>query len=732
MDKKIHHPNEDCLRSFALGALDEATASFIRQHLEICDHCAHSMEKSVAACNPILAQEPLRAPAPGEVPAWAPSWAPAWAMNQVWQKGAAKGLWPATPSQSSADAGSAPESLPSQAPTASSAQPSPDAALPAFDSQPKSTSKKNSEPVFPQVPDWATQIPLAKDGSSVSLQSLSPALLEQNQYRIVRRLGEGSLGTVYLAQNLLFDREEALKVVPLDKIKELGVCERFLAEMDAASRFNHPHIAASHGAMKWDEFLVFCMEYVPGENLASYVARYVKEKGLFPVANACYYGYQTALGLQHAHENGMFHRDIKPSNLMLFRNGHRHIVKILDFGLGLLAKEYAVSGSGAAGEPKTTANLGPSRAAFAHPSTIPFPRPGTVHYLAPEQTAGGGNGSVQADIYSLGCTLYHLLCGHPPFEGHSNEEVLRKHAATQAPRIDDLRPEVPYPVGSILRRMMAKDPAKRYESLAEVAQALTPFFKPDPPSKKMDAVVAASTQLDEERRPGGTGGEDQPDRVVKTKSRRKSARRCVHRGRFQVVAVTGMVLTLALAMGAIGVATPRFAGWLRAPAEPKFGIVAIEGVPPGAVFHVDGVHVNFDRRDGKVEIAVDAGKDHLLEIKKEGFETWSYRIAVGEGSKKSVKALLPLTSRMSEKSNFGLDSKGMANTNLGVETLPSKSSKNSLLPDQGEFGQNGSYRPKRSKEAQVDEDPGRAIRPKAVGPPGKLTIHVLPPILAAP
>lgn len=709
MDKKIHHPNEDCLRSFALGTLDEATTSFIRQHLEICNHCAHSMEKSVAAFNPILAQEPTRKTGHGE----SPSWASSWAMNKDWQKGAAKGLWPVPPSQSSATTASTittplPDTVPSLTPLRGSAEGPGD-----FGAHPIDPNKSMDPPKTPhtpsaQVPDWATQIPLARDGSSVSLHALSPALLEQKQYRIVRRLGESGFGTVYLAHNLLFDREEALKVIPAERVEQLGGPERFLAEMDAASRLNHPHIVASHGAMRWDNLLVFCMEFVAGENLAAYVERYLKEKGPFPVANACYYGYQTALGLQYAHENGMVHRDIKPNNLMLLRKGHRHIVKILDFGLAMVASEHAINQS----LPASTRAL-PAGGGTNIQSASSFP--GTLYYLAPEQIGGAEGATIQADVYSLGCTLYHLLCGHPPYEGGSAQEILDKHMATEAPRIDDLRPDVPYQVASIIRRMMSKDPAKRYETPAEVAQALTPFFKPDPPSKRMDAVVLGSSHVDEPPAPASSGPDLPTDRL--TKARPKAAfRKAGNRGLFQAMAAGGVALVLVMA---VVVGTPRFGGWLFVPPEPKLGIVAIEGVPPGAVFHLDGVMVSVESKNGKVEIPMDADKDHLLEIKKEGFETWSHRIVVNEGSRKSVKAQLPVLTRPPERPKVGPVGKGTIKKDFISQTIEPRSIISQLLFWQEPSSTDGASGSRSLQESKLEPDARRGLGPANSGMAGE-------------
>ena len=143
--------------------------------------------------------------------------------------------------------------------------------------------------------------------------------------------------------------------------------------------------------MRIGESVVFAMEYVEGLDLS----RLVKAKGPLPVANACNYVHQAALGLQHAHEHGMVHRDIKPSNLMLARQGNRALIKVLDFGLAKVQSEGAVDGG------------------LTHEGQML----GTPAYIAPEQISNARGADIRADIYSLGCTLYYLLTGGPPFQG---------------------------------------------------------------------------------------------------------------------------------------------------------------------------------------------------------------------------------------------------------------------------------------------------------------------------
>jgi serine/threonine protein kinase len=217
------------------------------------------------------------------------------------------------------------------------------------------------------------------------------------------------------------------------------------------------------------------MEFVEGTSLA----RLVAEGGPLPVAVACDYTRQAALGLQHAFEQGMVHRDVKPPNLMLTPGGQ---VKILDFGLARFVSESAPP-AGAALPEAAVVTPPPEAVATASgvtddPAGGPLTRVGTVmgspDYMAPEQLADPHGADIRADVYSPGCTLYHLLAGRPPFEG-TVAQKLRAQEREQPRPIAQVRPDVPAGLAAVLDRLLAKDPARRYQTPAEVAQALAPF-----------------------------------------------------------------------------------------------------------------------------------------------------------------------------------------------------------------------------------------------------------------
>jgi serine/threonine protein kinase/formylglycine-generating enzyme required for sulfatase activity len=281
------------------------------------------------------------------------------------------------------------------------------------------------------------------------IANLPPELANNPQYEVLRELGRGGMGVVYLARNKLLDRLEVLKVVNKALLDRPGAVERFLREIRAAAKLNHANVVAAYSAVQSGELLAFAMEYVEGEDLA----QLAQTQGPLPVAQACDYVQQAALGLQHAFEKQMVHRDIKPQNLILAREGETHIVKVLDFGLAKVTRaeneDPALTDDGA--------------------------MLGTPGYVAPEQTLDAAKADIRADVYSLGCTLYYLLTGAPPFEGRSRYEVLQAHQSVEAKPLNLVRPEVPEELAAVVRKMMAKDPAQRYQTPLALVQALAAF-----------------------------------------------------------------------------------------------------------------------------------------------------------------------------------------------------------------------------------------------------------------
>jgi len=281
-------------------------------------------------------------------------------------------------------------------------------------------------------------------------------LANHPQYRILDQLGEGGMGVVYKAEHKVMDRVVALKLLAPHLTANPAAVDRFRQEVKAAGKLSHPNIVISHDAGEAGGLHFLVMEYVEGISLDRLVAR----RGPLAVTMACHFARQVAQGLQHACDKGMVHRDIKPQNLMVTRKGQ---VKILDFGLARLARDIETNGE--PGKPR-------------HAATAPNLIMGTPDYLSPEQAKNSSKVDIRADLYSLGCTLYFLLTGRPPFaKAATLIDKLLAHTEEQAAPIEATRPDVPDGLLQIVSKLMAKRPADRFSTPSEVAAALAPFAK---------------------------------------------------------------------------------------------------------------------------------------------------------------------------------------------------------------------------------------------------------------
>jgi serine/threonine protein kinase len=239
------------------------------------------------------------------------------------------------------------------------------------------------------------------------------------------------------------------------------VIKRFLHEVKAAAKLDHPNIVKVYDANQVRGNYYLAMEFIPGIDLA----RWIQEQGQAPLHEACDYILQAALGLEHAHERGLVHRDIKPSNLMRTADGQT--IKILDLGLALKS-----SGTTLTSQDHT--------------------RLGTVDYMAPEQVRNAHKVDKRADLYSLGCTLYHFLAGRPPFADAHPEARPIFHVGQQPPPVESFRADLPATLCAVVRRMMAKQPQNRYQTAGEVAAALAPFTE----SLKAEPAAPMTTDVD--------------------------------------------------------------------------------------------------------------------------------------------------------------------------------------------------------------------------------------------
>ncbi|MGF1583460.1 MAG: WD40 repeat domain-containing serine/threonine protein kinase [Gemmataceae bacterium] len=291
------------------------------------------------------------------------------------------------------------------------------------------------------------------------VEFIDSGLRDHPRYRVHKLVGSGGMGAVYRAEHLMMRRTVALKVINPQLVANSDAVERFHLEVQAAARLHHPNIVTAYDAEQLGDVHFLVMEYVQGTDLAQVLT----ERGPLPVDEACDFAQQVAVGLQHAMENGMVHRDIKPHNLMLTPDGQ---IKILDFGLAALTTETIASNEQT--EPQTDEGLG----TLTQAGSIM----GTPAYMAPEQARDAHSADIRADIYSLGCTLYSLLTGKPPFPGDSIDDILRAHAKGEAQPLSDARPDAPKELQTVLDRMMATDVNTRYQSPADVATALSEFI----------------------------------------------------------------------------------------------------------------------------------------------------------------------------------------------------------------------------------------------------------------
>lgn len=263
-----------------------------------------------------------------------------------------------------------------------------------------------------------------------------------DRYVILDRLGSGSMGRVYRACHLHMGRLVALKIIAPEIMANERVIARFQREMKLVGRLDHPNVVRAFDAGQVGSVLYIVMEYVSGQSLG----QRFRIRGPLPPAEVVDCAAQAALGLDHAHRQGIVHRDVKPSNLLL-TNERR--VKLLDLGLGALIEAD-------------------DQANFATADRIAV---GTIDYMSPEQ-ACGRDVDGRSDLYSLGCVVYHLITGRLPYPGISPIERLGKRINSKPTPITDLRPDLPSKLVRVLNKLLANRPEDRYRTGDEAAEAL--------------------------------------------------------------------------------------------------------------------------------------------------------------------------------------------------------------------------------------------------------------------
>ncbi len=271
------------------------------------------------------------------------------------------------------------------------------------------------------------------------------------KYVILDRLGAGSMGRVYKAHHQLMGRVVALKIIAPEIVTNERVVARFQREMRLVGRLDHPHVVRAYDADQTNGILYIVMEYVTGQSLGQRL-----KEGPIPPVEAVTFAAQAALGLAHAHEQGIVHRDVKPSNLLV--NDEKQ-VKVLDLGLGVLMESD-------------------THATFATADGIAV---GTVDYMSPEQ-ACGRDVDGRSDLFSLGCSLYHMMTGKQAFPGDSPIERLGRRINNRHVPITDLRPDLPSSLVTVLDKLLANKPLERFQTAGEAADALQALVRPRKPA----------------------------------------------------------------------------------------------------------------------------------------------------------------------------------------------------------------------------------------------------------
>lgn len=313
---------------------------------------------------------------------------------------------------------------------------------------------------------------LTKHQANRILTSRSKNFFIAGKYKLLSHLGSGGMGHVYLCEHLLLHRLVAVKV--LQKIQQnaaTGVIERFFREARAVAQLDDPNITRVFDMDRIGNTPFMVMEYVDGSDLHTIVSQH----GPLTLARVGNYAYQAARGLAHAQRAGLVHRDIKPGNILIERSG---VLKILDLGLARFFDDVSRNDN-------LTATYDNRRIM------------GTADYMAPEQTIDSTAVDIRSDIYSLGCTLYFLLTGQAPFQDGNVTQKLLWHQLREPKAVSAFRDDVPVSFVAILNRMMAKDPADRFQTAGDLSRALYEYSDsiPQPVDAEMPQTPASAFRL---------------------------------------------------------------------------------------------------------------------------------------------------------------------------------------------------------------------------------------------
>ena len=269
-----------------------------------------------------------------------------------------------------------------------------------------------------------------------------------DRYLLLELIGQGGMGRVYLARDTRLNRLVALKILAPERMNNSRAVERFKREARVGAQLQHENLVRIYDFGQSNGRFFLVMEYIEGKTIGALITA----QGPMPAPTAARLTWQIALGLEHAHRKGLIHRDVNPYNVLVTHEG---IAKLADLGLAIdLAEDERVTREGA---------------------TV-----GTFDYVAPEQARHSHAADIRSDIYSLGCTLYHMVAGQVPFPSPSLPEKLFAHQALEPTPLNQLIPDIPADFVEVVQRMMRKLPDERYATPLQVAQALEPFFEDYP------------------------------------------------------------------------------------------------------------------------------------------------------------------------------------------------------------------------------------------------------------
>jgi serine/threonine protein kinase len=290
-------------------------------------------------------------------------------------------------------------------------------------------------------------------------------------YLILDRIGVGGMGKVFKAVHRRMERLVALKILPPGSLDNPTALERFRREVKAIAMLEHPNIVTAHDAGEADGVHYLVMQYFDSCNLKTIV----QDRGRLSTDEAVDYIVQAATGLQYAHSKGVIHRDIKPANLLVDSSGE---VKVLDLGLVLLPETENESDAAGSGR-----------------LTVQGQVLGTPKYMSPEQAEDTHSTDARSDIYSLGATLFCLLTGSAPYSGETTAHTLLAHLEEPIPSLSEMRSSVPPELDAICRKMLAKRPEDRYQSMGELIAELGAVPVSNDLSSDSDIILNRSSPM---------------------------------------------------------------------------------------------------------------------------------------------------------------------------------------------------------------------------------------------